>query len=103
MTIHFDEKGKIFTNIISKNAVSATVQCLTHKIHGFVYVRQGERIKDELNREDRFLPITDADIYDGEGHLIHHTGFMVLNQDHIIWLIPDEEIQDSENSTGATS
>jgi hypothetical protein len=100
MTIQFDEKGKIFTNLIAKEAVQATIQTLTHRIHGFVYIRQGERVKDEMDRPERFLAITDASIYDLNGVEIIRTGFLVLSRDQIIWLVPDEDIEQNQGSSG---
>ncbi len=100
MTTQFDEKGKIYTNVIAKEAVPATIQTLTHCIHGFVYIRQDERIIDEMDRPERFLAVTDASIYDLHGVEIYRTGFVVINRDHIIWLVPDEEILANQPSSG---
>ena len=36
MTIHFDEKGKFYTDVISKNPVPSTIQTSNHKIEGNV-------------------------------------------------------------------
>jgi len=45
MTIEYDEKGKFYTDIISKVAVPVTMQTTDQLIRGFVHVRHGERIK----------------------------------------------------------
>ncbi len=100
MTLQFAEKGKIYTNVITKEAVPATIQTLTHCIHGFIYVRQGERIKDEMDRSEKFLAITDATVYDAQGVEIYRTGFLVVNRDHVIWLIPDQEINNDHGMAG---
>ena len=34
MTIEYDEKGKIFTDIVSKVAIQATIQTTTHMMRG---------------------------------------------------------------------
>ncbi len=94
MTDQFDEKGKIFTNVVSKDAVPATIQTLTHRVHGFVYVRPGVRIKDELTHVDGFIAVTDATVFDLQGQQLYKTGFLVVNREYIIWLIPDEDIVD---------
>jgi hypothetical protein len=94
MTIQYDDKGKIFTNIISKNPVPATIQTLTHLIHGLIYVRQGERIKDELARPDQFIAVTHATVFGARGEELYQTGFMIINFNHIVWLIPDDEVPD---------
>ena len=55
MSIEYDEKGKFYTDIISKVAVPVTMQTTNQLIRGFVHVRHGERIKDELDRDEFFL------------------------------------------------
>ena len=50
-----------------------------------------ERVKDELNRNEQFLAITNADIYNLQGQKIYDAAFMLINRDHVIWVVPDEE------------
>jgi hypothetical protein len=95
MTIHFDEKGKFFTNIISKEAVSTVIQTLTHRVRGKVYVRPEERLKDEVNQSEQFLAVTDAVIYDSSNTEVLKVRFLAINRDHIVWLAPEDEL--SEN------
>ncbi len=92
MTIQYDDKGKVFTDRVSKDAVPATIQTLTHRMHGLVYVRPGARIKDELTQADGFIAVTDAIVFDAQDVEIYKTGFLVVNREHIVWLIPDEDI-----------
>jgi len=92
MNSQFEEKGKIFTNVVSKLPVSVTIQTTTHRIHGELYVRPGERLKDELNTSEEFLAVTNASIFDAVNHEIYHCGFLTLNLKQIIWLIPDDEL-----------
>jgi len=92
MNAQFDEKGKIFTNVISKKPVPVTIQTLTHRIHGELYVRPGERLKDELNCSEQFLALTNASVYDAQSKELYQCGFLTLNLSQIVWLIPDEEI-----------
>jgi hypothetical protein len=100
MITEFDDKGKIFTNFISKKTVPATVQTLTHRIHGEIHVRPSERLKDELNRSEKFLAITNAVVFDTRGQEIYRSEFLTLNREHIVWLIPDEDLS-KDGSTGA--
>ena len=58
MTTHFDEKGKFFTDIISKESVPVIIQTETNRIHGLMHVRHESRLKDELNNEVGFMAIT---------------------------------------------
>ena len=91
MISQYDEKGKIFTQVVGKNPVNVTIQTTQQVIQGSIHVRPSMRIKDELNGEERFLAITDATILDSENHEILRTKFMVLNVNHIIWIMPQEE------------
>jgi hypothetical protein len=86
-----DEKGKIFTQVIGKQPVNVTIQTTQQVIRGSIYIRPSIRIKDELNEGERFLAVTDAIILDGEEHEILRAKFMVVNVDHIIWIMPQEE------------
>jgi uncharacterized protein DUF6812 len=91
MSIEFDEKGKYFTDIISKIAVSAIIQTATHRIEGAIYVRPGSRIKDELDHTEPFMAVTNAKVYDANGNLIHECGFMTVSRSQIVWVIPQDE------------
>jgi len=88
----FDEKGKIFTNIVQKTPIPATIQTLTHRIHGEVYMKPDERLKDELNRSDQFLAVTNASILNEQGEVSFSCKFLTLNKNQIVWLIPDRDM-----------
>jgi hypothetical protein len=92
MNSQFEEKGKIFTNVISKTPLQVTIQTITHRIHGELYVRPGERLKDELNTSEEFLAVTNATIYDAESRELYRCGFLTLSLRQIVWLIPDDEL-----------
>ncbi len=92
MTTHYDHKGKVFTDVVSKERIPVIVQTHDHQIHGTMHVRPQERLKDDLEQEERFLAITEAVIYDGAGKELRRTNFLVLNLAHIIWLTPVEEL-----------
>ncbi len=91
MNIRYDDKGKFFTDVITKDAVPSIIQTLVSRIQGNMHVRINERVKDELNRGDQFLAVTDAVIYNLEGQKVRGSEFMLINRDHVIWIIPDEE------------
>jgi hypothetical protein len=90
VSLHFDEKGKFYTDYISKNAVKAVVQTTTHLIYGFIYVRTDERVSDELNREERFLAITDAVVYSLAGEELYRSEFLAVNRSLVVWVMPKE-------------
>ncbi len=91
MSIHFDEKGKFFTEFITKNPVLVMMQTLTHRVHGNMYVRPDERLKDELDESYQFVALTDAVVYGSSGEELYHTPFMIVNIDQIVWIIPEQD------------
>lgn len=91
MTIEYDEKGKFFTDIVSKVAVHATVQTTSQLISGNVHVRRGERLKDELDRDELFLAITDASILEPDGKAVFTAPFLAVRRSQIVWVMPDHE------------
>ena len=64
MTIEFDDKGKYFTDIISKiTPIPVMLQTAPHRIHGNIHVSQDRRLKDELELPEKFIAVTDAIVY----------------------------------------
>jgi len=90
MSLHYDDKGKFYTEYVSKNAVNAVIQTLTHRINGKIFIRVGERVSDELNQSDKFLAVTEATIFDNAGDLSYKCDFITVNRDHIIWIMPED-------------
>lgn len=90
MTIEYDEKGKFFTDIVSKVPVSAVVQTTVQLIRGTIHVREGERLKDELDRDEVFLAITGASILGADGQVHFSAPFLAVHRSQIVWVLPDE-------------
>jgi hypothetical protein len=93
MATEFDDKGKIFTNVISKRPIPVLIQISGQRIQGKLHVPPTERIKDELNAAEQYLAITDATIYAENGEILYKSQFLTLNREFIIWLIPEGELQ----------
>jgi hypothetical protein len=91
MGLRYDEKGKFFTEIITKTEIRVTIQTTTGLVRGFVYVREGERLSDELNSSGNFIPVAEATIFDANGEKRYTSGFLAIHRDHIIWLMPEAE------------
>jgi hypothetical protein len=90
MTIEYDEKGKFYTDVVSKLPLSAVIQTTTHLVRGFVHIRQGERLKNELERNEIFLAVTNASVH-GEGDKVLFTApFMAVQRTQIVWIMPVE-------------
>lgn len=93
MTIEYDEKGKVFTDIVSKVSVFVTVQTTTHMMRGHMYVQRNQRVKDELDRDEKFLPLTDVLVQGPDGRTLFHAPFLAVKRDHIVWVMPEAEEQ----------
>ncbi len=91
MAIEYDEKGKFFTDIISKDVIRSDIQTITHHIRGNVHVRKGDRLSDEINQPNLFLPVTGAEIYSPNGEKLFTSDFLAVNRQHIVWLMPVDE------------
>ena len=91
MSIEFNDKGKYFTDIVSKSAVQAVIQTVTHRIEGSIHVRINERIKGELDRDEFFLAVTDARVFAAVGSVLFETPFMTVARSQIVWVIPSED------------
>jgi hypothetical protein len=93
MVTHFDEKGKIYTDIVQKQAVWVTIQLPHSRVHGAVFLRNNERIKEGLDEAGTFIALTQAEIYTSDGASVEQkTNLLVINKSQIIWVLPDAEI-----------
>ena len=88
MTTHYDEKGKFFTDIISKRSVPVIMQTTNHRIEGNVHIRRGERLKDELDREEHFLAVTEAKIFNSDNQPIYSSSFLSVAKTNLVWIFP---------------
>jgi hypothetical protein len=88
MSIEYDEKGKYYTNIIHKVPVPCMIQTTKNLIRGLIHVRQDERLKDELEVDERFIAITDVSVLDAEGKVVYSTPFLAVQKDQIVWIMP---------------
>ncbi len=98
MTIEYDEKGKFYTDVITKLPVSCLIQTTTHLMRGFVHVRQGERLKNELEREETFLAVTNVTILGADGEVLYTAPFMAVMRTQVVWVMPAGD--DHEASQG---
>jgi hypothetical protein len=101
MQIEYDEKGKMFTEVISKDKVRSHIQTENQHIIGNVHVRVGDRLSDELNKENNFLAITEAEIYATDGQLLYSINFLAVNRKHIVWVMPIDQRPEVQSEGGA--
>ena len=78
-------------DFIRKDQIPVLIQTISGMIQGYVYVRQGRRVVDELNHGEPFIAVTDAQFYDGNGVVVAGSYFITVNRAHIVWIRPDGE------------
>jgi hypothetical protein len=98
MTFEYDEKGKLFTDVVSKIAIRATIQTTTHLIRGHIHVRKDQRIKDELDMGENFIALTDVSVIGPDGQTLFQAPFLAVRRSHIIWVLP-EQSQSAERAS----
>jgi len=86
-----DEKGKHFTEIVSKDAIQVTIQTAAQLLRGWIRVRAHKRLKDSFNEGPQFLVVTRGVIMNKAGEEQQSFEFLALNRDHIVRVIPEEE------------
>ncbi len=91
MTIQYDEKGKFFTDIVPKTPVRAVVQTTNQLRRGSIHVREGERLKDELDRDELFLAMTEASVLGADGQVQFQAPFLAVRRSQIVWVLPDAD------------
>lgn len=91
MTFEFeDEKGKLFTEVVTKLPIQVAMQTVTHQLVGRIHIRPDQRIKDELDSPEPFLAVTDVSILDADGKTVRRADFLAVRRDQIVWVAPDE-------------
>ncbi len=98
MTFEYDEKGKIFTDVVTKVAIPATIQTTTHLIHAQIHVRRDQRIKDELDLSESFLALTDVSVLGADGQTLFRAPFLAVRRSHIIWVLPEQNASEDKSS-----
>lgn len=93
MSTRYDEKGKFFTDRVTKEQIPVLIQTVFGRIEGFYYVMTGARLKDEINNAEQFIALTHAKVYDLDGNCEMVCEFLTLNRDHIVWLAPQVDIR----------
>lgn len=93
MVTQYDDKGKIFTQVVSKDPFSVLIQTTHNFVEGAIHVRPDMRLKDEVNGlRETFLAVTEAVVFDTQKVELYRANFLLLNIHQIIWIIPREEL-----------
>jgi hypothetical protein len=85
-----DEKGKIFTEVVTKIPVPVMMQTTTQRVLGNIHIRPDQRLKDELDLDLPFLAVTEASILDTDGKIIYRADFLAVRRDQIVWVMPED-------------
>jgi hypothetical protein len=89
MTIEFDDKGKFYTDVITKVVIPATIVTIAHRITGLIHVRPEQRMKDELDKDEKFMAVTDATVYSMQGEILQKCDFLAIQRSQIIYVVQD--------------
>ena len=100
MSLRFDDKGKFFTEVVSKEAIPVIIQTPTNHIQGNIHIRPGERLRDAINESEVFIAITEVVIYDLAKKEQYRSEFLALNRAHIIWILPTNPISSDGDEDG---
>jgi hypothetical protein len=91
MSVRYDEKGKFFTSVVTKEPLLVVIQTVAHRIEGNIYTRPDDRAKEAVNREEQFIAVTDLTVHDNQGQQIYQSDFLLVNRDQIVWILPVEK------------
>lgn len=89
-----DERGKYYTERMSKHSIEVLIVTVHGHIRGHVFVLPGQRVKDLLNNSaERFLAVTDATLTQHDKAANQNFRFIAVNKEFIISVVPmNEEI-----------
>lgn len=93
MVTQFDEKGKFFTKQVTKQPILSVIQLPDYRISGLIHIRPEDRLKDELDKDELFLAVTEATVFDNSNQPLYTTSFMAINRRQILWIIPEDCLQ----------
>jgi hypothetical protein len=102
MMERLDNKGKFYTEVISKNLVKVSLRTGVDLLSGNLHITPGQRLKDELDQQDQFIALTDGDLISENGEVIRSFDFIAVKKEQIIWVI-EEESRDSDSTQGGKS
>ncbi len=91
--MRIDSKGKYYTTRVSTELLEVVVETARGQVRGFLHVRPDRRLSDELNGDQQFLAITDATVADSAGATLYRTGFLALNKNEVVWVVPANAVK----------
>lgn len=97
--VRVDDKGKFFSVRVPKDALLCAVRGGDLAVLGYLFVRPGKRLKDELNDErNRYLPMTEARVYRvSDNTLLYHASFLLVGHQAIDVVAPIDAVTDASD------
>jgi len=93
MDFRVDAKGKYYTTHVSKQSVAVVARVQDSIVHGTVHLTPDNRLKDELNGDETFLAVTQAEVWEiGGERPLYTTDVLIVNKDQIVWIFPHEPV-----------
>ena len=100
MDYRVDQKGKYYTARITKETSPVLIATQTNIIHGSMHVMRDSRLKDKLNSAERFVAITNAEVFDLSNQTqLYSSAVLLLNKELIVWVIPQEGSQSADEES----
>ena len=98
MSYRVNEKGKYFTDHITKRSLPITACVRDWIIQGTIHLMGENRLKDELNDGETFIAITDVQISGRAGETtVYETPVLIVKTDQIAWIFPRDDAQPPED------
>ncbi len=86
-----EARGKYFTDVVRTYPVEAEIRIKGAVIYGTLHIHPNNRVSDEINGEEQFLPVSNARLIEEQGK--SEFPFLILNKRHIILVIPDDNLE----------
>lgn len=91
--INKSQLAATFSDRVEKVSKRVVIETLNEVILGEFHHRPHMRLIDEMISGEQYMAITNAVIYDRNGKVRFRTKFLSLNCDHIVLIIPWEEME----------
>jgi hypothetical protein len=88
LVTRIDHNGKVFTDQVRKQKVATLIQTETHRIRGILFHDSDGRLKDDLNNDEQFVAVADAEFIAPDGQVFERAEFVALSKRHIVWVMP---------------
>lgn len=97
MDYRVNDKGKYFTMRVTKHSVPVIARLQDSVVHGTVHLTLDNRLKDELNTEEKFIAVTDAQVWNATStQMLYETAVLIVNKAQLVWIFPNEPTSQSD-------